>query len=139
MRSAKSFFSGALFRKNLLRFWPLWAAYRVIWLLSLPLPMLRQLNLPELRPESGLLSIVTSDVLGSALNIGSVLTFLFAIAGAMAVWGGLYGARSGAMLGSLPVRREGLFLTGTASALAPMLAAHVLVFLVTVLAEAGNG
>ena len=40
MRSATSYFNGALYRKTLARFWPLWAGYGVIWLFFIPLSML---------------------------------------------------------------------------------------------------
>ena len=32
MRSKNSFFNKTLFFKNCSRFWPLWAAYAIIWL-----------------------------------------------------------------------------------------------------------
>ena len=36
MRSKTSYFNGALMRKNLTRFWPLWAVYAAAWLLAGP-------------------------------------------------------------------------------------------------------
>ena len=40
MRSRISCFNKTLFFKNITRFWPLWGAYRAIWCLALPLPIL---------------------------------------------------------------------------------------------------
>mgnify|MGYP000706588238 FL=1 len=36
MRSKTSYFNGALLRKNLTRFWPLWTVYAAAWLLAGP-------------------------------------------------------------------------------------------------------
>ena len=36
MRSVTSCFNSTLYRKNLSRFWPIWALYSVIWLFALP-------------------------------------------------------------------------------------------------------
>ena len=40
MRSVTSCFNSTLYRKNLSRFWPIWALYSVIWLFALPLNLL---------------------------------------------------------------------------------------------------
>ena len=40
MRSGTSFFNGALGRKTMLRFWPLWTLYTLVWLFVLPLSLL---------------------------------------------------------------------------------------------------
>ena len=40
MRSATSCFNPTLYRKTMLRFWPLWGLYALIWLLVNPLTLL---------------------------------------------------------------------------------------------------
>ena len=37
MRSRTSLFNPALFRKTVLRFWPVWLIYAFIWIMALPL------------------------------------------------------------------------------------------------------
>lgn len=45
MRSGTSFFNGAVFKKTVLRYWPVWAAYSVIWLVALPIQGLMMLQM----------------------------------------------------------------------------------------------
>ena len=132
MRSGTRYFSAGIFWKNQRRFWPLWAIYLAAWLLILPLPMLRRLSVPGLDRADAM-----AQILAAALQSGAILTFLMGIAAAMAMWGFLYNPRSSTMMGALPVRREGLFLTGAASALLPMLAIHVVTFLAALAAGSG--
>ena len=40
MRSGTSYFNPTLYRKTMLRFWPLWGLYALIWLLVNPLRLL---------------------------------------------------------------------------------------------------
>ena len=40
MRSVTSCFNVTLYKKNLARFWPLWALYTLAWLLVLPVSLL---------------------------------------------------------------------------------------------------
>ena len=42
MRSGTSYFNPTLYRKTMLRFWPLWALYGLLWLFALPLNLLNQ-------------------------------------------------------------------------------------------------
>ena len=44
MRSVTSFFNPTLYRKNLTRFWPLWAIWTVMWAFVMPLNLLNQLR-----------------------------------------------------------------------------------------------
>ena len=39
MRSGTSYFNPTLYRKTMLRFWPLWALYGLLWLFALPLSL----------------------------------------------------------------------------------------------------
>ena len=36
MKSGTSFFNSTLFKKNLTRYWPLWALYAIVWIYALP-------------------------------------------------------------------------------------------------------
>ena len=44
MRSVISCFNVTLYKKNLARFWPLWALYTLAWLLVLPISLLVELT-----------------------------------------------------------------------------------------------
>lgn len=134
MKCATSFFSSGIFRKNLKRFWPVWAVYLLVWLLVLPLPMINDLRVIETN-SAGILRRVGYIVLSNAKNEGLIITGVGAICAAMAVWGWMYNPRSSAMHGSLPARRGTLYISGLLSALVPMLAAHVLTFLATAVVE----
>ena len=44
MRFATSYFNPTLYRKNLARFWPLWAAWFILWLFIMPLNLFNMWN-----------------------------------------------------------------------------------------------
>ena len=140
MRSATSFFNGTIFRKNLTRFWPLWALYALIWTYALPVQCLLA------RQQSWAGSTVRSRVADFAQNVpnllptlGMPLAALFGILTAMAMFSYLYNSRSACQIHSLPVRREGLFLSGYLSGLVCLLLPNLVIFLFTLAAEASGG
>ena len=102
MRSGTLYFDWTLFKKNFTRFWPIWASYLVIWLFILPINALASFNGTAKSFYYGV-SGSTSAHIWFALVYG-----LFA---AMAVLSHLYASRSANFYGTLPVRREGIFLT----------------------------
>ena len=125
----RSSFNQTLFRKNLGRFWPLWGLASVGGAM-LPLALLMQL----LRDGSYF------TILGStpALEINSmyyeavtyglpIISLFYAILVAVAVWSYLYSHRSVTLMHTLPVRREGLFLTNFLSGMAMLLIPYVVV------------
>ena len=103
------FFNKTLFRKNLTRFWPLWAAPSFIGALF-PLAVLTNLlrdphwDLTALQLTASYYEIVTYAL--------PILSLCYAILVAVAVWSYLFNARSVGLMHTLPIRREGLFLTG---------------------------
>ena len=54
MRSVTSFFNATLYKKNLVRFWPLWTAWTVLWLFVMPLNMLNYLRYYPMTEPHGL-------------------------------------------------------------------------------------
>ena len=68
-----------------------------------------------------------------------MFSFFFGILTAMAVFSYLYSSRSAAFLHTLPMRREGLFLTNYLSGLAFMIVPNIVVFLVSVVVETAFG
>lgn len=117
MRSKTSCFNSTLFRKNLSRYWPLWGLASFGGAMF-PLAMLLELLHNGFRFWSPL---ETRQAYYTVLSYGvPVISIVYAILCAMAVWSYLYNARSVGMMHTLPVRREGLFVTNVLSGLTMM-------------------
>ena len=99
MKSKKWFFDLTVYKKTIARFWPLWAAYFVIWLIFLPLQGLMYLRMDanDLNGFGGsyMESFARYTVASRAGNETILmLAMLFGVLGAMAVFSHLYNARS---------------------------------------------
>lgn len=138
MQSRTSLFNSALFRKNMTRFWPIWAVYGVIWVLALPGNLLSEyLNgymQPEFAPGN-----VDSLVMNVASTLGIALAFGFGCIAALAVFSYLYQHRSAVAMHTFPLRRECLFVTNYLSGLAFFVLPLAVVFVLTLGAEAVCG
>lgn len=118
--------SWTLLRKNVTRFWPIWGGYLTVWVLMLPAMLL----------AGGL----DSDTILHTLNpLGLGLAAVFGVCSAMSVFSYLYRTQSVGMIHSLPIRREGLFLTNYISGLSFLLIPQVLVLLLTLLVQCLGG
>ena len=130
-------FSGTLFRKNLGRFWPLWAVYAVIWAVLLPLMQYADLHsvgdTPPVPAEQ--LAVILCDLKSMFLYGGLWMSVIFGAFFAMAVFSYLTTARSVGLMHTLPIRREGLFLTNYLSGLFLLFTTHVVTILLTVLVD----
>ena len=147
MRSGTSFFDWTVFKKTVFRFWPLWAVYLVGWLFAMPLSGLTLLHMDAdsysflaggyvnngYMKDFALYTV--PNMADAALSVG----LIFGVLTAMAVFSHLYNARSANLFGSLPIRREGLFLTHYLAGLAFFLVPDVLIFLLTLAVEAAGG
>ena len=130
MRSKTSCFNGTLFRKNLSRYWPLWGLASFGGAMF-PLAMLLELLHNGFRFWSPL---ETRQAYYSVLSYGvPVISIVYAILCAMAVWSYLYNARSVGMMHTLPIRREGLFVTNVLSGLTMMAIPYTVTGVLTVL------
>mgnify|MGYP007010936560 FL=1 len=141
MRSGTSLFNWPVFKKTALRYWPVWGAYSVIWLVALPLQGLMMLQLEaQARPglTDGYMRRFAQSVPEMA-HMAMVLALVFGVLAAMAVCSHLYNARSANFFGSLPVRREGLFATHYLAGLAFLVVPNAAIFLLTLLIEAIGG
>jgi ABC-2 type transport system permease protein len=137
MQSKTSCFNKTIFRKHVTRFWPVWGVYLAAWLLEMPVALLsRRQSLSALGTNAPM--SVQQAVLGG-IDFGVVLSFFFAAIMAMAVWSFLYNSRSASGAACLPVTRTAQFWSGALAGLLPLLAAHVLTFLLTALAELSLG
>lgn len=127
--------NSTLYRKNLKRFWPIWASYGVI-LLLVPLTfLLTWLDRNEILD----INIVAMDLLGFVSPMGLILSAVWSIVSAMAVFSYLYNSRSVQLYHALPIRREGLYLTNYLSGLSFLVLPLGVVFLFTLAVEAVSG
>ena len=141
MRSGTLFFNGTLYRKALLRFWPIWALYGAAWLLVLPLRFLTtalQGENPGVTSMAHYLEEMAKGVPG-LLSFGVLAAAAAGLACAMAVFSYLYSSRSACTMHALPVRRETLFLSHYLAGLSFLLLPHLAVYVLTVGVEASLG
>ena len=136
MKSGTSYFNLTLFKKNLTRYWPVWALYTLIWTYALPIDCL----LVQQQDWRG--ATTTQRVAAFADRIpdllegfGLFMAFAFGILAAMSMFSYLYNNRAAGLIHALPVRREGLFLTNYLAGLVCLLGPHLLVWLLTLGAE----
>lgn len=125
-----AWFSPTLYRKNLARFWPIWALYGALWFLILPVGILNggaSFWMPSFYycdPQAPQTFFI------AAIRAGIEINPVFGIAAAMAVFSYLSSPRACGMMHALPIRREGLFLTNYLSGLSffffPLLAVALL-------------
>ena len=133
MQSKTSYFNATLFRKNLTRFWPLWGLASFVGALF-PLAVLLDMV------HRGWNVLSAPDFTGmyyDAVSAVPVINLVYAALCAMAVWSYLYNARSVGLMHTLPIRREGLFVTNVLSGLVmmaiPYAVTGVLIVLVSLL------
>lgn len=131
MRSVKSYFNATLFKKNLTRFWPVWGVYLIIWLFIFPV----QLILDSNYGMNHVVRFTNRTVLEHIVEIGLPMAVIFGLLAAVAVWSYLFNNRSACMMHTLPIRREGLFITNFLSGMTFMAGPNLIVFLLTLLAE----
>ena len=129
MRSMTSCFNPTLYRKTMLRFWPLWGLYGLLWMFVLPLRLLNE-YFDMLRWDSTLTEAQEwlserCYQIPEALVGGAWISAFFAILAAMACFSYLYSTRSACMMHALPLRREGLFLTQYLAGLSFFLLPHL--------------
>jgi len=105
----KGWFQPTLFRKNLTRFWPLWVGYTVILFFALPMELL-QVRIGH--------TGVDATALLAGLSFASVgFGVVYGLLMAMALFFYLMDPRACQLYHTLPIRREGLFLTNWLSGL----------------------
>lgn len=135
--------NGALFRKNLSRFWPLWAAYGVFWIIAVPVIQYLSFSGRAARNSMSTMAMRTDDAVQSLLAAGSdAVVVVSAVAGclfAMALFSYLYSARSVGLMHAFPIRRESLFLTNYLSGAAVFVSTDAVVTLLTALIWASAG
>lgn len=141
MQLKTSYFSKTLFIKNIARFWPVWAVYLLIWLFAMPVNLGNLLTAPSLTSQGSnfVESIITSQVYRRGFETGSIMTAVFGILAAMAVFSYLYVNKSACMYHALPVKREGLFLSNYLSGLLCIVIPNVIVFVISAIVMSACG
>lgn len=136
MKSGTSYFNSTLFKKNLTRYWPIWALYTLIWTYALPVTCL-MVQQQTWRGASVVQRVTAfaKDIPNMLEGFGPFMAFTFGILAAMGTFSYLYNNRAAGMMHTLPVRREGLFVTGYLSGLVCLLGPNLLVWLLTLGAE----
>ena len=143
MRSATSYFNVTLLQKNWKRFWPIWGLYLAVLIFSMPVSLL--LNASSLRGHlsgadytASMVEQMQNQIVGGNV-LALCLTAVFSILIAMAVYSYLYNSRSAGGIHSLPIKREGLFLTNYLSGLSFLILPDVVMFLLMLAAGAAAG
>ena len=128
MQSKTLCFNRTLFRKNLTRFWPLWAVPSFVGAL-LPLAMLTQLLSHGVEGFFGRSDNYALEFTGMYYDVVAyalpIISLCYAVLVALAVWSYLFNNRSTGLMHTLPIRREGLFFTNFLSGMTMMLVPYV--------------
>ena len=141
MRSKTSCFNAAFFGRTLLRLWPLWAAACVVFFFALPAPLWQDFSNGWTYWSQGgreiyLAKDVTYSFVGAQLPI---FMALLSCASGLFTWRWLNASRSANCYFSLPLRREGLFLTHFAAGYCTVLIPLLFMALTTLIVEACFG
>lgn len=142
MRYVTSYFDFTLYKKDLIRFSPLLGAYTALWVTILPLNALISLTNEGFGETlEGSLGWATRQAFKAVLSdsIGLSLAVVFGAVWAVTLWSYLYNNRSANMMHTLPVRREGHFLTHYLAGITFFTIPHILIFLLTLLVELAAG
>lgn len=110
-----------IFKKTILRFWPIWALYLAIMIFIMPVNLYNNLRFlwrvaMDPIPIATFEETLQADKISALLtvldtNVFPVLLAVFAIISAVAVFSYLYSARSCNMMHAFPVKRSELFAT----------------------------
>ncbi len=148
----KGWFNATLLKKNLTRFWPLWALYGVVLFFGLDMPIIHlsttlhnistALNSTSPEFQEFLRADLTEEIkyiVRNAMVTSVIVGAVFGCLLAMALFSYLMNRRSVGMIHALPIKREGLFLTNWISGLIFVSGPSLPVFLIALLAGVGKG
>lgn len=135
MLLTRSLYNPALLRSDLRRCWPLLGGYTLLWLLFLPMNLWRNL----IETDSEFFRQTIETILSDALAISVWFNLLAGIVLAAALFSYLSSTRATYGLHSFPLSRGCQYRTHVLCGVGGVLCGDVLVFLLTVLAQAGRG
>lgn len=131
-----SFCKAALLRSDAKRYWPLLFLYTAVWVMILPLQLLK-----VSRWETGavLVRAALHNTIHDTLYASIIMGLLFGCLTAMAVWSYLMTPRTIGLMHALPVNRTQQFFSHAISGIGMLTAGNVLVFLLSVGSCAARG
>ena len=131
-----SFCKAALLRSDAKRYWPLLFLYTAVWVMILPLQLLK-----VSRWETGavLVRAALHNTIHDTLYASIIMGLLFGWLTAMAVWSYLMTPRTIGLMHALPVNRTQQFFSHAISGFGMLTAGNVLVFLLSVGSCAARG
>ena len=135
MRLKTSCFNKALFVKNIVRLWPVWAFYLLILLYNMPVGLWSTMSSPFFGSAGIAVNTLTSQIYHKIFVVGTNMTAFFGILAAMGVFYYLYIGRSTCFFHALPIKRDGLFITNYLSGLCFLIVPNIVVFILTVTVE----
>lgn len=139
MKSKTSFFSKTIILNTIKRFWPLFAAYLVIWLIVFPLSLNGALSWASEHSGYDLSLLAAEKVMTNGTIFATVMASAFGLFFAMAALSYLYNSRSVSMICALPNKRESVFISQFSTGLVGMLVSNIIVFIVSILVESAYG
>jgi len=120
----KGWFNLTLFKKNVTRFWPIWAIYAAILFFALPVEII-------LNGGNSSLNYLAENMMVMMVPMGG----FFGLVTAMALFSYLMNPRACQLFHALPIRREGLFLTNWLSGLGFFLVPNAVILLISLAAS----
>ena len=131
-----SFCKAALLRSDAKRYWPLLFLYAAVWVMILPLQLLK-----VSRWETGVMQVRAAlhNTIHDTLYASIIMGLIFGCLMAMAVWSYLMTPRTIGLMHALPVNRTQQFFSHAVSGFGMLTAGNVLVFLLSVGSCAARG
>ena len=114
MLSKTLFFNKTLFKKNMARFWPMWGMVSFIGIL-IPAALLLNLGQHSIQPHD-----LTQLYYQALVFVIPIVSLVYAILCALACWEYLFFPRNLSMMHTIPIKREGIFVTNFLSGAAMM-------------------
>lgn len=123
----------SMIRRDLLRFWPVWASYLAVWCLLLVIPLLNLLPTAAQQDPAARVADIHRLITDAGGLPALIVSLLYGGIASFAVWSYLCQSRSASLYHALPLTRESLFLSHFAAGLGflwlPNLLAAVLSYL----------
>jgi ABC-2 type transport system permease protein len=139
MKSDRLSFNIAIAKDTLRRCWPLWAAYLVYLIITLPVSILSYIRMNTWVED---ITWLTGDLNSRVMTLGihqAEAAIVIGMLTVMVLFGYLYNSRGNTLMNTLPVRRESMFLTLYLTGLIPLLMCQFLTMLMTALLTRGSG
>ncbi len=137
MKSKTSCFNKTIFRKNMTRFWPVWAVYLAYLFFNMTVSLflntrnqITSLSADSTSPATTRLTALLERI---SSNLPPYVIFFAALVAAVTVFSYLFSSRSCHMIHALPVKRSELFVTNYISGFLFLLIPQLITFLLNLL------